>query len=86
MKITLRDWQTGLYYGGDQTWRAEVSGAMNFDSIWAGASVAQEQRLETVEVVLRYEEPTCELVLPLAQCIPNVADAVLKGQPPRHLD
>jgi|WetSurMetagenome_2_1015567.scaffolds.fasta_scaffold1126844_1 hypothetical protein len=86
MKIILRDSQTGLYYGGDQSWCAEVSGAINFDSIGAGASVAQEQRLEMVEVVLRYEEPPCELVLPLAQCIPNVTDAVLKGQPPRHLD
>ena len=75
MKIILRDSQTGLYYGVDQTWCAELSGAMSFDSIWAGASVAQEQKLETVEVVLRYEEPTCELVLPLAQCILDVAGA-----------
>jgi hypothetical protein len=65
MKIILRDSLTGLYYGGNQTWCAEASGAMDFASIQTAASVAQEQKLETVKVVLRDEEPTCELVLPL---------------------
>ena len=65
MKIILRDSLTGLYYGGNQTWCAGVSGAMDFDSFQAAASGALEEKLETVNVVLRYEEPTCELVLPL---------------------
>jgi hypothetical protein len=42
---------------------------MDFDSIQTAASVAQEQKLETVSVVLRYEDPTCELALPLAPCL-----------------
>jgi hypothetical protein len=65
MKIILRDSPTGLYYGGNQTWCAGASGAMDFDSFQTAASVALEEKLETVNVVLRYEEPTCELVLPL---------------------
>ena len=65
MKTILRDSLTGLYYGGNQDWCAEVSGAMDFDSIRTAAWVAQEQKLETVNVVLRYEEPACELALPL---------------------
>ena len=63
--IILRDSLTGLYYGGNQTWSAEVSGAMDFDSVHTAASVALEEKLESASVVLRYEEPACELVLPL---------------------
>ena len=85
MKIILRDALTGLYYAGNQTWCAEASEAMEFDSIQTAASVAQEQKLETVNVVLRYEKPTCELVLPLAMCVSNLAGAGIKGQHPRHL-
>ena len=65
MKIILRDSLTGLYYGGNQTWCAEVSGAMEFGSFQKAVSVALAENLETVNVVLRYEEPTCELALPL---------------------
>jgi hypothetical protein len=80
MKIILRNSLTGLYYCGDQNWCAEVSEAMNFDSIQAAASVAQELKLETINVVLRYDHPTCELVLPLERCILVVAGAGAKGQ------
>jgi hypothetical protein len=65
MKIILRDSLTGFYYGGTEAWFSEVSGAMVFDSIQTAASVAQEEKMETVNVVLRYEKPTCELVLSL---------------------
>ena len=65
MKIILRDSLTGLYYGGQQTWCVEAQGAMGFESFHTAVSVALEEKLETANVVLRYEEPTCELVLPL---------------------
>jgi hypothetical protein len=68
MKIYLRDSLTELYYGGNQTWCAEVSEAMDFDSVHTAALAAQEEKLETVNVVLRYEEPVCELALPLGVC------------------
>jgi hypothetical protein len=67
MKIILRDSLTGLYYGGNQTWCVRVSGAKEFDSFQTAASLALEEKFETANVVLRYEEPTCELVLPLGQ-------------------
>ena len=86
MKIILRDSLTGLYYGGNPTWRTEASGAMDFDSIQTAASVAQAQKLETVNVVLRYEEPTCELALPLASCIFNDAGVGIKRPDSSHPD
>jgi hypothetical protein len=65
MRTILRDSLTGLYYSGNQTWCVEVSGAVDFDSFQTAASVALEEKLKTVNVVLRYEEPACELALPL---------------------
>ena len=84
MKIFLRDVMTGNYCGNNQTWCAEASGAVDFESIQTAASVAREQKLETVDVVLRNEEPTCELVLPLALCALEVAGAGIEDQPPSH--
>ena len=65
MKIILKDSLTGLYYSGNQTWCAKVLEAMDFDAFHTAASAALGEKLETVNVVLRYEEPACELMLPL---------------------
>ena len=71
MKIVLKHSQTGLYYGGDQQWFAEASEAVEFDSCKAAAALALAEKLEAVDVVMRYEHPICELKLPLAACSPN---------------
>jgi hypothetical protein len=86
MKIILRDSLTGLYYGRNQIWSAEISEAMNFDSIQMAASVALDDAIETVNVVLRYEEPTCELALPLERCVFEATGTGIKGRYPRHVD
>lgn len=86
MKIILRDSLAGLYYGANHTWCDEVLEAMDFDSIQMAALVALEQNMDSVNVVLRYEEPTCELALPLAQCIYNCPGVGRKGQAPRCLN
>lgn len=80
MKIILRDALTRLYYGGDQTWSAVVSEAMEFDCVRTAASAAQERKLNTVHIVLRYEEPMCELALPLEPYLFEMADHAIKGQ------
>ena len=61
----LKDSLTGLYYGSNQTWCAKVSEAMNFDTFDTAASTALKEKPESVNVVLRFEEPECELALPL---------------------
>ena len=65
MKIILKDSLTGLYYSGNQTWCAKVLEAMDFDAFHTAAWAALEEKLETVNVVLRFEEPECELAIPL---------------------
>jgi hypothetical protein len=65
VKIILKDSLTGLYYSGNQTWCTKVSEAMNFGTFDTAASTAFEEKPESVNVVLRFEEPECELALPL---------------------
>lgn len=79
MKIILKDSRTGLYYSRDRQWSPEVSGAMEFGSNEAAAALALKDKLETANVVMRYEEPACELTLPLAACISDAARATVTG-------
>jgi hypothetical protein len=80
VRIVLKNSLTGLYYAGNQAWSADVSGAMEFDSCKAAAALALAEKLETVDVVLRYENPTCELKLPLAACVSDAARATANGR------
>lgn len=66
MKIILKDSLTGRYYSGNQTWCAKVLEAVDFDAFHTAASAALEDKLDTANVVLRFEEPECELALPLS--------------------
>ena len=66
MKIILKDSLTGRYYSGNQAWCAKALEAMDFDAFNTAASAALEEKLESVNVVLRFEEPECELALPLS--------------------
>ena len=65
MKIIFKDSVTGLYYSGNQTWCAKVLEAVDFDAFHTAASAALEDNLDTANVVLRFEEPECELAIPL---------------------
>jgi hypothetical protein len=58
---------------------------MDFDSIQMAALVALEQDGDNVKVVLRYEEPICELVLPLERCIYNRPGVGRRDLAPRYL-
>ena len=71
MKIILRDSLTGLYFSVYRTWGAKVSEAMEFDAFHTAALAALDENLETVKVVLRYEEPACELMIPLGLYRPH---------------
>lgn len=69
MKILLRHGRTGFYYCGDRDWADEVSGALQFGTIQSAANAACEQKLDNVQVVIRYEAPECEFALPLTVCV-----------------
>jgi hypothetical protein len=84
MTIILRDSLNGQYYSISQTWCAEVSEAMVFASVQEAALMANEKNLASVQVVMHYEDPRCDLALPLDLCLPDIHGASRDGQNPRH--
>ncbi len=67
MKVFLRKPETGQYYTGPKGWSGNSSLAQDFKTVESATNLAQTQRLAGVSVVLHYDEPPCELVLPLKQ-------------------
>jgi len=81
MTIILRHTLTGHYYSTSQTWSADVSEAMVFASVEEAALMANEKDLASVQVVMHYEDPRCDLALPLDLCLSDVHGATTK----RHI-
>lgn len=65
MKVLLRNSRTKLYYGGPSIWVAEPGLAEELGSIERAAGILPREYRIALEVVLRYEEPRCELALPI---------------------
>lgn len=83
MTIILRDTMTGQYYSISQAWCAEVSAATAFASVEEAALMANEKDLASAQVVMHYEDPRCDLALPLELCLSAVHGATKQGQDPR---
>jgi hypothetical protein len=73
MRIFLQHRETGLYLKDVDIWTADRSEAMEFVSSTTALDFCQLNKLDAVQVVLRFEEERCEIVLP---------DVI--SQPPRH--
>jgi hypothetical protein len=71
MKVLLIDEETRLYYAGDESWVADLAEAVDFGVIERAAQKALECRAKLLNVVLRYENPQCELALNPSFCIPR---------------
>jgi hypothetical protein len=64
-KVFLRNRETGHYYTGATGWSGNSSVAHDFDAVESATQFAKTERLAGVEVVLRYDDPGCDLILPL---------------------
>jgi hypothetical protein len=73
MRVLLIDEETRLYYGGEETWVADIKAAMDFGVIERAGQKALECGSKLLNVVLRYENPECELQLNPAFCVPRSA-------------
>jgi hypothetical protein len=67
MKVLLRKRKTGQYYAGSKEWSGNSSVAHDFETVESAAELAWNQRLADTEMVLRYDHPACDLVLPVGQ-------------------
>jgi hypothetical protein len=67
MKVYLRNRQTGEYYAGPNGWSGNSSVAHEFETVERAVACTRTQNLAGMEVVLRYDYPVCDLVLPVRQ-------------------
>ena len=66
-RVFLRNRDTGQYYAGPSGWVGDGDGAHDFGTVEKAVELARTQQLAVMEVVLRYDNPGCDLVLPIRQ-------------------
>jgi len=65
-KVLLRDRESYRFYAGHTAWVRDRHEALDFERIELAEAVASAEHLNGVEIVLAYEQPGCELSLPVA--------------------
>jgi CheY-like chemotaxis protein len=65
-EVLMRNKQSGRFYAGHTGWVREKTKALDFERIELAEAVATAERLEGVEIVLLYDQPSCELTVPVA--------------------
>jgi hypothetical protein len=72
MRVLLIDEETRCYYAGDELWVADVTAAVDFGAIERAGQKALEFGSKLLNVILRYDNPLCEVALNPAFCIPRI--------------
>jgi hypothetical protein len=67
MRILLQQKETGLYFKDIDSWERESSEAMDFLSSTAAIDFCVTNKLNGVQLVLKFEEHRYDIVLPVAQ-------------------
>jgi len=65
MKVLLRKAKTSLYYAGTDQWATDPRQARDFDQVEEAIRLQREEHLMDVEVVLSFDDPLCNCVLPI---------------------
>ena len=65
-KIHLRDRTSRCFYAGREVWVVDKQAALDFERIELAEALATAERLKEVDIVLAYDQPSCELTLPIA--------------------
>jgi CheY-like chemotaxis protein len=64
-KVLLRDTESLAYYAGFNEWVSQVNLAFDFERVELAESVALAENMRNVEIVLRHEQPECDLAVPV---------------------
>jgi len=83
MKVFLRNTQTGWYYQGPSQWTPEQGAALDLRQVTRAVEQIFEVHLENVEILLSYDDPRYDLVLPVPAS-PSRAQASGRGQASRE--
>ncbi len=65
MKVLLRNTLTGNYYQGPSQWTAHRGQALDLKQMSRATQLAVRSRLRNVEILLCYDQPDYNIVLPL---------------------
>jgi len=65
MKVFIRNTQTGWYYQEPSKWTPELEDACDVGQVARAVERIFEAHLENVEILLSYDEPRYDLILPV---------------------
>jgi hypothetical protein len=66
-RVLLRNRETGQYFADSLGWTTNCAQAYDFYKVEDAAEFGRTKNLAGMEVVLRYEDFACDLVLPVTQ-------------------
>ena len=55
----------GLYYAGHKHWVASHDSALDLETIERATELSRDESFGEMDIVVTYDDPSCELVLPL---------------------
>lgn len=64
--VILRHAPSGFCYGGQKCWVQAPARALDLVTIERAGEAAREEDFGGMEIVVSYDDPVCELVLPLS--------------------
>ena len=65
--MVLRHAEIGLYYAGRKHWVSDQGAALDLQSIERALELSREESFGAMEIMVCYDDPTCELVLPIGR-------------------
>ena len=61
----MRNSRIGLYYAGRKHWVGRADAAADLGTIERATELSRDENFDEMEILVDYNDPTCELVLPL---------------------
>lgn len=65
MNVVLRNAPSGFYYGGQKSWVNDRENALDLGTIEDAVEAGRAEGFGRMEIVVSYDDPVCELVLPV---------------------
>jgi len=65
MRVLLRNTETGRFFAGADRWETRPALAFDFLTVESAVLQGRAEKSARLEIVLSYEDPPCELVLPV---------------------
>jgi hypothetical protein len=64
-RVLLKHAVIGLYYAGRKLWVGNPDSALDLETIERATELIADNSFDDVDIVVTYDDPSCELVLPV---------------------